>query len=581
MQKEYSEFSILSEVIDAREKLRFERLPDLSKKLSPLYEATASFDADVSDKATSVLQKHWLLSLEKSSLRAESLDLQKMLAEFSEEQIVLLLKNIQGIQLTDGCNGGCYFCYGLAERGVNYKLSFSSVEWLLEKYGQYLPDSFIFYGDSSDPLDYQDGEHSYIDVYKLFRSIRPISADISKSYHEITTSIPKGSQLNFINLAKHIFYEQRASERCTVLRISISEHNVRRVEIVLMNLIDSLREDGVSDDEIEQFLFNFLHTSHRFSKKSGLPSDLTNLGQLIKKHDDFLEIESPACVDGIEISPTGVRARMMVAACIYEPSGLKSTELNSENLQNYAPKFLISHQYSKPNDRQVNSNIDSQQIMTPWPMRAGGAENVNFENQFENVCFLLGRDALILDNLMKFIYGAFGFSLFGGLQRMTIVKLYNVLPTEFDMKVKNIREHMDAATNISSESLSDEQRQKLSFYIKLNEFVLGKAEFLIGLIRERYRPDFIAALSLAMRQIGSKHLDQIEQVISSLILSTEDQSELESLAMRSKDIDETVLSRLRPFFNVDIIDDFGHRPRWIEDILRYYRLSEYEKKRYY
>lgn len=58
-----------------------------------------------------------------------AIDIVEQFSEYSEDEIKLLLRNAIGIQLTEGCNGKCPFCF-LArkgkERGVAAHYSFSS-----------------------------------------------------------------------------------------------------------------------------------------------------------------------------------------------------------------------------------------------------------------------------------------------------------------------------------------------------------------------------------------------------------------------------------------------------------------------
>ncbi len=183
-----------------REKLGQERL-DIDR----LTAEVGSQDPAVAGSARRKLDTKWDLDPGKDALSAKTVDLKEQLGGYTEADREIIASNLIGIQLTQGCNGNCPFCLFGVKKGVEAKYSFGSVVAFLEEYKDKLGRGFALYWDS-DPFDYRDGEHTFVDVYKAYRNIRP------EEYHGVSTTIPRGGEKDFIDFMRHAASENTERE---------------------------------------------------------------------------------------------------------------------------------------------------------------------------------------------------------------------------------------------------------------------------------------------------------------------------------------------------------------------------------
>jgi hypothetical protein len=169
----------------------------------------------------------WEIQPERDAKNARTENLLEQFERFSEDERRLILTNLVGLQLTEGCNGGCYFCLFGAKKGVTVKYSFSSIKAFFEKYGDIVNQNMGLYWDS-DPFDYRDTDEqgnlrTFVDVYQVFREKQP------ETHHYISTSIPKGGGDDFIKFMLYAFEEDRLRKQAgknPVLTIRISWVNI-------------------------------------------------------------------------------------------------------------------------------------------------------------------------------------------------------------------------------------------------------------------------------------------------------------------------------------------------------------------
>lgn len=116
------------------------------------------------------------------------------LHRFSDKELQAIMRSCHLIQMTDGCTVACSWCYLNAQPYIQYAISFASFRRFLKKYARFLPDPTRFYW-ASDPLDWYDGEKSYLDLiiefYKATGNIRSLVT---------TTSLPMGTEMTFLRL---------------------------------------------------------------------------------------------------------------------------------------------------------------------------------------------------------------------------------------------------------------------------------------------------------------------------------------------------------------------------------------------
>lgn len=116
------------------------------------------------------------------------------LHRWTEKELIAILRACHLIQMTDGCTVACAWCYLNAQPYINYAMSYDSIRRFIQKYARFLPEPTRFYW-ASDPLDWYDGERSYIDVVSEFHhETRNMQSMVT------TTSLPAGTEVTFLRL---------------------------------------------------------------------------------------------------------------------------------------------------------------------------------------------------------------------------------------------------------------------------------------------------------------------------------------------------------------------------------------------
>jgi len=370
-QVDLGDFSV-KEITPLRESLGLERLNiDLLKAQS------GSQDPVLAKEAQRKLMVKWEIEPERDARNAESVDLVDQMEKFSEDERKLILSQMTALQLTEGCNGHCPFCYLGKSKGVESKYSFESIKSFFRKYGSLVPKDFILY-DDSDPFDYRDGKHTFTDVANFLLDNRHVSNKFL-----VSTSIPRGSEDTFVDFVRMMAHKRIISGQSNVfgLRISVGKHNIQRVEATISSLNNVLLADGFSRDEISYLYKNNFEFKKRFGEKF-----ILNLGVKIKSHDDIRDFETPYVIDGVVISPSGVKATAMTFPTVYEPSG------------RWMDKIV-------PGKVNIPLAADWSMCFTPFFQLIGtgrampgliNSENGNefeLENKFDDLILKLGRDA--------------------------------------------------------------------------------------------------------------------------------------------------------------------------------------------
>lgn len=265
------------------EKITQERIRLGMPEYRPNVVRAASLDPVVREKAERDLDEE--VEIERTLEQSRPVDIMELLAPFSEEEVRLMLSETLAVQLSEGCNGHCPFCFLSTKeekRGVVAHFTFRSLKVFFEKYSSKMRSDLPLYW-KSDPFDWNDedeeGKYTFIDFYK----VKPRSLGL------ISTAIPKGGEQRFIDFTEFLFQEQLSYLKDLEyqgdyyygprIRISVGKHNISRVEYTLKNLIGKLRDLSCTDEDIEMFFRHCVMIETRFEPQA--------IGPLISKHDDI------------------------------------------------------------------------------------------------------------------------------------------------------------------------------------------------------------------------------------------------------------------------------------------------------
>jgi len=482
----------------------------------------ASQDSVVAGQAQKHLEEKWALAPDKDVERAPSVDLMEQLSQYTEEERKLIISQMTALQLTEGCNGGCPFCFLGMKKGVLAKYSFESIVAFFRQYGNQLSESLLLYYDS-DPFDYRDGKHSFVDVYRTWRKVKP------GERHFISTAIPRGSGDDFVEFMRSAINERKKEQRrgnpqpIVGVRISLAKHNAQRVEAVIKRLTGVLLEDGHSQRSIDNFYNGHLEVGTRFSDKIHL------IGPLIKRHDDVKDIFSPACGDRVVLAPGSCKARMVTVPTMYESSGEKVVEILPGQVDKQIPLFQQTINFTML--REDDLLKDSEQLMLPSIKTHDGQEYELTADPCENLVLKLGRETASIGRLMV------------ALSRLGLYPIKRglaVVTGEFRKRqVKTQEQIARAATLIEQGSLSEAETEKLKFYILLTETYLTEMDFLADQIEAKQQTRVVGAMALVFRQIGREQVKKLPEIMRGLVeieetLPRNGMSEEEKAEIRNK-----------------------------------------------
>lgn len=160
----------------------------------------------------------WLLLDQDKITRAKTtrrfavkkIDLYKQnLNRFTEKELVVMMRSCHLIQMTDGCTVACSWCYLNAQPYIQFAISFDSIRLFIKKFSRILPEPTRFYW-ATDPLDWYDGEKSYVDLVEEF-----CKATENRKNIVTTTSLPMGTEFTFLRLIqwfdKNLLFKQSQS----------------------------------------------------------------------------------------------------------------------------------------------------------------------------------------------------------------------------------------------------------------------------------------------------------------------------------------------------------------------------------
>jgi hypothetical protein len=485
--------------------------------LAQLKMQAGSSDIETSKEARRKLMQYFDLSPERSANQAETIDLMEAFGSFPEEIQQKILSGVVGIQLTEGCNGRCAFCMFGKKKGVEAKFSYDSIREFLKTYGSKMRSedkTGIFQYWDSDPFDYQDGEKRYKDVYQDWRKNLP------DRLVTVSTTIPKGSVEDFIDFTDMLFEkfrsheddpEHTADEPCKI-RVSVGNHNIQRVESVMKEIKQQWISKGFSEDQTQRFLRKHITISPRLDDK------LVSLGDQIGDHDDFADVSSPVCEDGVVITPKGFHAVTMTAATIYQPSGEYRMSITPTMDSRLIPKRLnIGYFQGMHFMGHLAGRVELGQVLFPQPIQNGRfLLEIDLQDESENFAFKLGRWCFSLNGMIKDIsdleYARDAIQTPDDIKR----KFLELCSHHVRSRTKEISQTISHARELATKESDDPAKDKLEYYAVLTEVYQKKIELITKMIDDNVEMKLIVAVANALKEVTKENVTRLPEVITNL-----------------------------------------------------------------
>lgn len=491
----YDNFPPLKNIQEQRRNLGLEQLDvDLLRRQA------GSQDPALSGKAKLELHRKWELAPSKDARNAPTVDLMKQLENYSEEERKIMFSQLAGIQLTEGCNGNCYFCYTGKKKGVEAKYSFDSVTAFLKKYESLFPASVGLYWDS-DPFDYREGVHNFTDIYKAWREIR------SKEFQYISTAMPRGGEEDFIDFIEYAISEHsRKKDVVLTVRVSVAKHNIERVEAVFNKLTEDLAKNGFSDKEINNFYDACVEIEGRFK--------IYKVGPLINGQEHIRDVQTPACRDGVIVSPRALKAIMMVVPTIFEPSGEKDVELVSGKVNERTPANVKDWDYSgfPLTTSLLSERIKGGYVMLP-PIKIYSGEEYKLANGVDDLTLGLGRETV---SVGKLIIDLTKLPLLTKNESLAQSYLKTTASVFLERRKRTEGLIKAAESLVSNGKLIKAETEKIKFYILLTKTYLAEMDFLVRQIEDGQPIETITAVATVFRQVGRNQVAELPKIINGL-----------------------------------------------------------------
>jgi len=501
---EDNHYPLLDSITLKRDQLGLEEIDiDLLREQSHYY------DPLISSISQRELKNKWDLELERDTINAESLDVNKQLENFSKKELKIVLENLVSLQLTEGCNGECPFCMYGQKKGVTAKYSYSSLEEFFHANSNLLSGHpFVLYWDS-DPFDYRDGEHSFVDVFRLYRETLPDNA------HYISTAIPKGGESDFNNFIQYLASEEKINigekQQIVPVRISITKQNIQRVEATLSKLTEELVKKGYLKSEINDVFSNNITTVGRFD------NFILPLGPLYKKADDIRDLYSAACRDGVVIAPNKNQAVIMTAASVYEPTGQKNIDLIPGEVEMQVPLKVRDEQYTLWTfERSLASKIENRQTLLPVIKLHNGNE-YSLSDKTEDLSLKLGRESAMLNRSIANLSRILRLKLNPAICEEERRDYIDITMETYEERRHHIISLINSTDQFMSNSLSlDEEYHKLDYFMLLTKTNLDKMDFLANQYKQGKSITLISIMANILQQIGRDNIDRLPLIMDKL-----------------------------------------------------------------
>lgn len=421
------------------------------------------------------------------------------------------------IQLTDGCNGGCYFCLFGIKRGVTHKFTYESIERFLKKYGYILGTdnhTLALYWDS-DPFDYQDGEKNFNDIYALAARHVPHHSVITNQL--VSTALPRGGQEQFVNFIKsrveaNIFLGSPLPR----VRISISKHNVHRVETSLEVVVELLKASLSRDQfsKAEEILAQMISVVVRDE------AAIQTLGPLIDKADKFTSLGSISCADGFVLSPANPRNIAVVAATPFCPSGQIDIPLDISrpvtiqfNHASWADANVsrVSGHLRQKEISRIKQIVEKGafflppiQVATEQGKRQIGPE-VFKRGEVELITVQISRQCRSLHQFLKLCSEMTADEVETSLRESFFAKVQQLWPTKKTELIALINQLRKNQIN-----------EEIEYLIELLLLLIAKIDFVLETARV-YDPLLAANMAKVVNQVGERQAEFMEEITSSVI----------------------------------------------------------------
>ena len=294
------------------------------------------------------------------------------------------------------------------------------------------------------------------------------------------------------------------------MRISLSKYNIQRVESLMHLIVDDLKH-LYSRKLIKDFLRTSVILANTFD------DEIVPIGGLIDQHDDIKDIFTPACKDGTTITPGSIKAVIVTIPTRYEPSGQKQIEILPGFVESLTPKFrhIIDYSGFFLKDS-LEKRIESKQVMLERIVTYDN-KDYHLDNSCEDILLSLAREVASIGRLVIDLSSLYS-------HPKTISKPEH-LKNEFLETVSSVYLERRKYSNriltmfksiLNGKNITNNDREKLTFYQHLTEIYIKKMDFLTELIEKKTPIDHISMVADLLCQLGVKDIDKIDTIIQGL-----------------------------------------------------------------
>lgn len=597
--------------LERLDKLRQEMEIPQSERMSVAYVMAGSIDPNERARALEAIESEWALEEESSAEHAESVDIMQQIELIPEQAREEFVRNLSIIQLTEGCNGKCPFCYLGKKKGVTSKYSYESLKCFFEKYGSRIGTGtpsrqLIPYWDS-DPFDYRDGDKSFLDIYKMFKS-NSVAGRMG-----IFTSVPIGGQRDFILFMVDICEQAIDADdykTFPVTYISVARHNFDRVQASIGYARQTLLGKGYGPEEIDRQIALLFPLAPRTS------ATIFNAGpQLIDRADPYREITSPACKDGTVMSPKNIKHIFVQSATIYNPSGQREFVLDPEKIEELMPEDIntayYDPQYTNGSEgfenfrHRIQNRVGEGEIFLKLPRTIHGKTidvSEMFDDPVEQDVFVLSRLALSFDIFMNNLPQVEkGFS--SGHSRLGAYDYLSAAATEFEQLVEQGVERVNNINVLLQGELAEDVRDKLEYYVSLYELRVSQLKYIFKDSKPSSSAFFAARVftNIGAHQVPRLHeimenMKQICEVFGDRARELAKHINIQSISSRQPKYEEAyrrvgdecskmaygfILEKLGPFWNIEKAEDLPEWMNYFSKSLAALLLQEMQKRAFW
>lgn len=479
--------------------------------IQELLQLAGSVDQESRQKALKSLGEKWNV-LEGRDANNEKVIVRDLCEEFEalpEDVKESILINLLSIEITRGCNGGCYYCYYGEKKGVSHKYSFESLIKFFGKYGDQIQDKamlrpYLFL--DSDPLDYKDGDKRFVDLY------REVIKTCPRIVETLSTSLPPGTEKDLVDLVCEIALTTLENhwQSPSRLRLSVGKHNVKRMEACLQIAEKILLEKVGSKEVVREVLWKVLEISPR-SEDMGLQK----VGPLRTDDIEFADAGSAACMDGFVLSPDNSRNAMLVANTPFDPFGEADLDLSESGGKVIMRDSLFGY-YLRLTEGEGFDLLDimlnkGDALLSDAVYSDGTVVGYDYEEydlSFRERDLYLSRSILSLNYGLCLLEEA---SLSGKIDREKRGKLYEKMESDFRDKARTVSSQLEKY-DVASRGSTAEIRSRFEYFQSLWEMYKTKFELVFDL-REEMGELAASFLVVIINKIDRNNIDSMEDMV--------------------------------------------------------------------